>query len=184
MEVLGIGFVIVLCFALIAYSVVVYVLASKSLQQIAARRGIKNPWLAWVPVANSWLIGSISDQYKQRKYGYDPDSRTTLLVLSIIAQSGSLLINIFNLFNNNNLIQFGSLDMVPLVLTLLVALAVLGVAIAQAVYVYKAYYDIFASCKPNFAVLFLVLSIVTPAQPFLLYACRNDDAGMPAENQA
>lgn len=181
MEVLLLSLLVIVYIVLIAYVVLSYILGSKSLQQIAARRGIENPWLAWVPIANMWLLGCISDQYKERKYGYDPNIRQTLLVLSIVSQAGIFLLNLFSIVNNRNSVTYGSLDMVTLWLMLVVALAVLGVTIPQTIYAYKAYYDVFASCKPQFAVLFLVLSIVTPAQPFLVFACRNDDAGMAPE---
>ena len=61
------------------------------------------------------------------------------------------------------------------------AIAALVLSIIQTVYQYKAYYNLYASCKPSRAVLFLVLSILTPVGPFLVYACRNSDEGMPPE---
>ena len=179
-DILGRVLVVIALLAL-AYAAVVYVLTAKSLQMIARRRGIPNPWLAWVPVANSWLLGSISDQYKMRKYGYDPELRKTLLILSVVSQGGSILLNSFNL--HKNAIHQGSHSFALLWLLLIVALAVVGGAIAQAVYNFKARYDLYASCKPNVAVLFLVLSIVTPAGPFLLYACCDSDEGMSAQTE-
>ena len=47
-----------------AFSLVCYVLQSYGLYTIANRRGIRNSWLAWVPVGNMWILGSISDQYQ------------------------------------------------------------------------------------------------------------------------
>ena len=45
---------------------------------------------------------------------------------------------------------------------------------------YIAYYDLFRSCKPNNAVLFLVLSIfVGVTTPFFLFFNRKKDGGMP-----
>lgn len=175
------GLFIVFTLVFIAEAIVTYVLTAKSLYVIAQRRKISNPWMAWIPVANSWLLGSVSDQYKKRKYGYDPELRKTLLTFSIIVQAGAMLINAFNLYNN--MISYGSMAMAPVFLLMILALAVLGVAIAFAVYSYKAHYDLFASCKPKFAVLFLVLSIVTPAGPFLMYACRNSDDGLPVQTE-
>ena len=176
-----VGIFVVFALLHIAFSVVDYVLTAKSLYIIAHRRGYDNPWLAWVPIANVWLLGSISDRYKLRKYGYDPELRRTLLILSVVGSGGSVLINSFNLYNNT--IRYGSLEMVPILLLLMVALAVLGITIAQTVYKMKAYYDLYASCRPQLAVLFLVLSIVTPAGSFLLYACRDSDEGMPVKPQ-
>ena len=45
-------------------SVACYVLEALSLYTIAQRRGIRKPWLAWIPVVNVWIVGSISDQYQ------------------------------------------------------------------------------------------------------------------------
>ena len=39
-----------------------YVLSSMAVYTIARRRGLRKPWLAWIPVANVWLLGSLSDQ--------------------------------------------------------------------------------------------------------------------------
>ena len=54
-------YAVVILFSL-AVSAVFYVLQSLSLYTIANRRGIRNPWLAWIPVGSSWTIGCISDQ--------------------------------------------------------------------------------------------------------------------------
>lgn len=175
--------VIFLAFVLIysAYAIVTYVLTAKSLHTIAQRRGIAHPWLAWIPVAKCWLLGSLSDQYKMRKYRYDPVLRKTLLIFGIVSETSSFLLNSISLYNNitfNNFSELGSL-----VFLLILALASVGIAIVAVVYIYKAYYDLYASCKPNLAVLFLVLHIVTPAGPFLTYACRNSDDGLPVQTE-
>ena len=39
-----------------------YVLTALALYTVARRRGLKNPWLAWIPVASAWIVGSLSDQ--------------------------------------------------------------------------------------------------------------------------
>ena len=183
MEILGVAGVVLLVLLyliLIAYAVVTYVIISKSLYTIAARRGITNPGIAWVPVANSWIIGSLSDQYHQRKYGHDPNIRQPLLIWSIISQAALLTVNLFNAIANT---YDGLTNITPLLFVLMLALASLGLAIVQTVLQLKAYYSLYASCKPQLAVLFLVLSIVTPAGPFLVYANRNSDDGLPPKKQ-
>ena len=35
-----------------------YVLSAVAIYVIARRRGLRKPWLAWVPVLNVWLLGS------------------------------------------------------------------------------------------------------------------------------
>ena len=181
--------------ALLAYAVIAYILGSKGLYAIAARRGIKNPWMAWIPVVSNWILGSVSDQYQQRKYGADPKLRKKLLILSIITQSGMTTVPVISNFSIT--LNFGdlggvseplpeSLQIVMLVLlglVMILAMAALVLSIIQTVYQYKAYYGLYASCKPKMAVAFLLLSILTPVGPFLVYACRNDDEGMPATTE-
>ena len=46
------------------WKIAAYVLTSLALYAIAERRGLKNAWMAWLPVLNLWILGSISDQYR------------------------------------------------------------------------------------------------------------------------
>lgn len=202
---IGIGIAVIVLFLMfymivLAYAVVCYILGSKGLYAIAARRGIKNPWMAWIPVVGNWTLGYVSDQYSQRKYGEDPKLRIKLLIFSIITQSSMIPLPILgNISVNFDLGDWGGPDgtmvgaqvpeamkivlIVFMVLIMILAMAALVLSIIQMVYQYKAYYNLYASCKPKFAVLFLVLSIVTPAGPFLTYACRNSDDGMPVQTE-
>ena len=185
---------------LLAFAVVSYIFGSKGLYAIAVRRGIKNPWMAWVPVVSNWTLGCLSDQYAQRKYGQDPNLRKKLLIFSIITQSGMTFAPAMGSFSVNiNLGDFmGLSDAIPvpempeavkiilivfMVLVMCLGIATLVLSVIQTVYQYKAYYNLYASCKPQLAVLFLVLSIVTPAGPFLVYANRNSDDGLPPKKQ-
>ncbi len=42
-------------------SIVSYVLFSLGLYTVAKRRMINHPWLSWIPVANIWILGSLSE---------------------------------------------------------------------------------------------------------------------------
>lgn len=178
----------------LAYAVVGYVLGSKGVHAIAARRGIKNPWMIWIPVVGNWTLGCISDQYQQRKYGRDPNLRKKLLIWSIITQAGSFTPSAISIsldFSSNNrmvenIIQSETgkiIAVAMLVVAIVILMVYLALAIIQTVYQYKAYYSLYASCKPNLAIAFLLLSIFTPAGPFLMFACRNSDDGMTPNPQ-
>ena len=67
-----------------ALSIVSYVLLAWGMYTIAKRRGIHKHWLAWVPVANIWILGCISDQYRQVARGQVKSKRKALLTLTII----------------------------------------------------------------------------------------------------
>ena len=61
-----------------------YVLYSLGLYTIAKRRGIRNAWLAWIPVATVWILGSVADDYIVRTNGGKSNMRTWMVVLSIV----------------------------------------------------------------------------------------------------
>lgn len=146
----------------LAFAVVAYILGGMSMYAIAKRRGIPNAWMAWVPVVSFWILGSVADDYAMKKYAENRNFRTILLILAIIS-SCSAVLTIF-----------------PIIGSIVTSL----VTVARTVFSCMATYQVFASCKPNRATMFLLLDIFTPAGPFLLMSCRDSDEGMPAEPQA
>lgn len=148
-----------------------YVLESLSVYTIAKRRGIKNPGLAWVPIANYWVLGCISDQYKYVAKGQIQNRRKVMLTLAITSAVLSIIST--------------SVEYYVPGLAVVLSLANYGVSIAAMVFWYMALYDLFNSCNPKNSVLFLVLSILLGViRPFFLLACRNKDLGMPPRKPA
>ena len=140
---------------LLAYAVIAYILGSKGLYAIAVRRGIKNPWMAWVPIVSNWTLGCLSDQYATRKYGQDPNLRKKLLIFSIITQSSAMSTSAFGSINLNlNLGDSISMPELPegvqtvavvlLVLMVMFCIAMAVLTVIQTVYQYKAYYNLYA----------------------------------------
>lgn len=64
------------------FAVAMYVLQAIALYSIAQRRGIKNPWLAWIPFGSAWILGCLYDDYKARS-GKRTKFRVAQLALSI-----------------------------------------------------------------------------------------------------
>ena len=46
----------------------VHVIRALAIYHIGKRRGLKNPWLAWIPVGQEWIIGSLSDQEEHEEF--------------------------------------------------------------------------------------------------------------------
>ena len=46
------------------FALLLYVFRSMGVYSIAKRRELKNPWFAWIPVVDQYLLGSLSDQYQ------------------------------------------------------------------------------------------------------------------------
>ena len=170
---------LLIIFAALAFFAVSYVFYSLGLYTIANRRGIRHSWLAWVPVGNLWILGSISDQYRYVAKGKVTNCRKLLPGFGIGLTAGYILwlfVTLFNLAAGN--------EGLALLLLILGGLVILAAAIWLAVCQYMAYYDLYRSCEPDNGVLFLVLSIVfSAAMPFFVFACRKKDLGMPPRKQ-
>ena len=165
-------------------SIATYVLSSLGLYTIAKRRGVRCYGLAWVPVANLWILGSISDQYKYVTAGKVQKRRCILLGLNIagvvltlgaVAFAAQFFVAAASGYGDYDYTTMQSVGGM-LILWLLVAV----VDITLAVYEYITLYNLYHSCMPGNATLFLVLSIFFHVTtPFFLFACRNKDEGMP-----
>lgn len=168
-----------------------YVLQSAGFYAIAKRRGIKRPWLSWLPVGNLWILGSISDQYQYVTKGRVKNKRKALLVLGILmAVACVVMYALFGAFLVQALAYDDSMlavdhtamfNMMGTALGMMATLFVLsGLSIAVAVIQYIALNDLYRSCDPGNSVLYLLLSIfVNITLPVFVFICRNKDLGMP-----
>lgn len=172
--------------------IVMYILQSLGIYTIAQRRGIKNPWMAWLPVTNMWILGSISDQYRYVALGQIRNRRKVLLGLNIaVLALGLVFFCLYIGLIVKLVLQIPELEymheeqilqmvMMPAIGSLVVCLAMWVLAVIGAVFQYVCLYDLYASCSPDNKVLFLVLSIIiNVTMPFFVFACRNKDGGMP-----
>lgn len=188
-------------------AVLVYILKALALYTIAKRRNIKKPWLAWIPVVNVWILGSVSDQYQYVVKRQVKNKRKVLLGLNIaMAAVGSvvliaavwlfavLLLMIISVPTMSdpetlvsNLMYYAGtnvvlLNLIGLAGILAIPLAV--VSVIQTVFYYMALYDVFRSCEPKNSTLYLVLSlvgnvVVEGAYCIFLMLCKDKDLGMP-----
>ena len=176
------------------FSVAAYVLTAMALYTIAKRRCIDHAWLAWVPVANCWLLGSLSDQYRYVVKGQIKSKRKVLLMLKAV--SVALTVSIVTLavavaVQGVRSAMYGMYGeailrdlMGPLLGIAGISLPLAGVSIAFAVLYFMALYDIYTSCDPDNNVLFTVLSIFFGVtRPFFLFFSRNKDQGMPPRRE-
>lgn len=187
---------------------IVYVLQAWALYTIAQRRGIQKPWLAWIPVVNVWILGSISDQYQYVVKKQIKSKRKVLLGLNIamaaivavlIIALVWLVISLvmvgvsMELFSSGNMpggnVDPAALDVLSneigvLLLLCLLSLPMVVLSIVHAVFFYMAVYDVFRSCEPSNSTLYLVLSlvgnvVVDGACCIFLILCKDKDLGMP-----
>ena len=174
---------------ILGFSILTYVLQSLGMYTIAQRRCINHPWLAWVPYGNLWILGSIADQYQYVSLGKVKNRRKVLLGLQIaytvlaLAMFGiGVYVAVQVLMEGGNVpVYIVEHTFKPLGFAmLLIDVAIVILAILLTVYQYVCLYNLFASCAPDNKVVFLLLCIfLSVTQPFLVFACRKKDRGMP-----
>ena len=100
-----------------ALAVICYIFQSLGLQAIAKSRGIRNSWLAWLPVTWMWILGSISDQYQYVVRCNITNRRKTLLILGIVANASysvyDLVTTLFSAMGNAISVRLGALQQSP-----------------------------------------------------------------------
>ena len=184
--IVGVFLVVYLFFMFLvsALSMVSYVLYSLGMYTMADRRGIRHSWLAWVPIGNLWILGSISDQYQYVVKGKVKNRRKLLLALAIglvVAYIAWFVLVVVGAIASGGFSGDVAGTVAVMVLGFLVLMAL---AVTIAVYQYVCLYDLYSSSNPNNATLFLVLSIVfSVTMPFFVFACRKKDTGMPPRKQ-
>ena len=172
------------------FSIAAYILSALALYTIAKRRGLSKPWLAWIPVVNCWIVGSLSDQYQYVVKGQNKSKRKILLILSILTAAFTVTILVLAVtMAVGAIMSYSHAEIMtnvmgPVMAILGMCLPLVGVGIAYAVIRYMALFDIYRSVDPSNAVLFLVLSIFFGiTEPFFLFFNRNRDSGMPPRRQ-
>lgn len=177
------------------FQIAAYVLTALALYTLAKRRCIDHPWLAWVPVANLWLLGSLSDQYRYVVRGQVRSRRKMLLVLKTISLCLGICVAVLAVvaavkgISGAGYGMRGDRILESVMGTLLAAgalsLPMLGVNVALAVFRYMALYDVYTSCDPDNNVLFTALSVLFRfTEPFFLFFSRMKDQGMPPRREA
>ena len=167
----GIMGVILLC------GLIGWILGSVGLHKVAKRRGIRNAWLAWLPIGNHWILGCVSDQYQHLIQGKVTSRRKFLLGLNLAAMVLGIAYLVAAIVVGIAVEVEGGPEELMLVL-LGCYLLMIAATITLMVFYHICNYDFYRSCRPNSAVVFLVLGIFLPVcQPFFYFACRKKDLG-------
>ena len=179
---LGIVLVVFLLFYLVLVGIMLanYIMTAIGLQAIAKRRGVNYPWLAWIPYANYWLIGSIADDYDNRN-GLKKRWSKILLGLLIGYAAGFVLyfIAIIALFiqaalmgMNESDVTAGFMGTVLFLYIVLIVFVVIATILSFIYYI--CLYKIFESTVPDKSAKYLILSLVVPlASGICILKCRD-----------
>lgn len=165
------GIFVILMMLCFAVAIAQYVLTAVGMFTIAKRRGLRLYGLAWVPVASSWVLGSIADQYDRKAQGKELHLRTILLIGSIVAEVMAIALIVSAILMICGLQSALAFVLVFYILTILVS-------IAYTVFYFIALYKTYRSCTTGSCVWMLILSIFfSIATPICLMCVKNKDGG-------
>ncbi len=164
-----------------AFEVVCYITYARGLRCIAKRRGIHHSYLAWIPIFNGWLLGSVSDQYRYVAKSQVKNRRSILFVFELAVAVVGTLLALFQFAGGfYTVLEKSGLAGVMAGIVTLLSVANLIVSVFHTVFYYIALYDLYASCEPRKRIPFLLLSIFFPVViPFFVFGVRKSDLGMP-----
>ena len=152
----GLAFLGGLFFILLIVGIILYVIMALGMYAMASKLRIENPWLAWIPVANIYLMGKIAgDQITLFKK--DIPKLGLVLVIGAIA--------------------IGIISAIPVIGQL--------ACIAYAVLSFATMYKIYRIFAEKNAVLYLVLSIIiNVTAPFLILVASKNEPDLAIFNGA
>ena len=133
---------------------------------IADKRGVKNAWLAWIPVGESWVLGKVADEYDERT-NTKKNWAKTLLTLSLVGGVffAVTYVAFFVFVFAAAFSSGGDLDtwvIAPLVVLYLILLVAALLMCACAVLKMICTYKVYESIVPEKAIKYMIVSAVVP----------------------
>lgn len=165
--------------------IAIYLLESISVYKMAKSAKIKNPWLAFIPVANDWVFGTLAEKYKKKNGTKSARFGIILPVLEGIVLIETIALTIFTVISIKEITGYAldavntSSEMAPeqfmsLIPVIILYFALMAVAIAYAVVFFIALWRVYSSFDKSNATLYIVLSVIfTISVPIILFIIRN-----------
>lgn len=165
--------------------IAIYLLESISVYKMAKSAEIKNPWLAFIPVANDWVFGTLAEKYKKKNGTKSARFGIILPVLEGIVLIEAIALTIFTVISIKEITGYAldavntSTEMAPeqfmsLIPVIILYFALMAVVIAYAVVFFIALWRVYSSFDKSNATLYIVLSVIfTISVPIILFIIRN-----------
>lgn len=165
--------------------IVFYLLEAIAVYKMAKTAEIKNPWTAFIPVANSWTFGTLAEKYKKKNGVKAARFGIILPILEGIVLLESIALTVFAVISVKEIAVYAldavdkSADMAPeqfmsLIPVIILYFAVMATAVAYAIVFYVALWRVYASFDNSNATLYIVLSVLfSISMPIILFIIRN-----------
>lgn len=170
----------VIWFAMLGGMITLYVLSALGAYTVAKHRGVKNAWLAWLPVGNSYVYGALSDDVVSlrgipKKYR----SRVLLPVLDGCVVGGIILLFVIMISMIYSVMPLSdtavsAAPFVQIPFMMLFVLLIDGVMIASRVFASIALYPVYREyCLPGTSLAFAICGGIFGLHGIFLFAIRN-----------
>lgn len=165
--------------------IAIYLLESISVYKMAKSAEIKNPWLAFIPVANDWVFGTLAEKYKKKNGVKSARFGIILTVLSVIELVCSAVMLVFMIIVTKNILDmaYGAVEnstevtpeqLAALIPIIIIYFVLIAVSMAYLIVTYIAMWRIYASFDKANATLYIVLSVLfSISSPIILFIIRN-----------
>ncbi len=153
-------------------AILFYVLRALGFHTIAKRRGIAHPWLAWIPIANYYLIGRIADEYDERFFNKRSSYAALLLAMSLMFVVMGIIIAALITPAMLYTMHLGdSYGAVVGIAVLSIAMPV--VSIILTVLYFICLFKIYDWCSASSGVMIVFSILFRVVIPFMVFAVRN-----------
>lgn len=170
----------VIWLAVLGGTITLYVLGALGAYTVAKHRGVKNAWLAWLPIGNSYIYGALSDDVVSlrgipKKYR----SRILLPVLDGSAVGGIVLLFVIMISIAYSVMPLSNTaastaTFIQLPFMMLFVFLIDGVMIASRVFASIALYPVYREyCLPGTSLAFAVCGGIFGLHGVFLFAIRN-----------
>ncbi len=180
LSVFAIAFVLILYVALCLGSLVYYVLSALSLMQLADCLGVKNAWLSWLPIGNTYVLGATADKLEERR-GISHKWGRLLLILNLVigAVLGLVFVALLAFIAYIGIAEasgaFYNEEMLiaPFVGIYLIYFVVIFVAMAVSYLTVICAYKIFEEIAPKKSIKYLLICLLVPfGNVFCFFRCK------------
>lgn len=151
-----------------------YLVGSFGLYSMANNTGMKNPWLAWIPIARDYLLGSLADRYNCTSCQKKTSFSIWLAVLSAV----QLPLTGFFLAVILILLSLMYLSPLPFLMLLFLTFLLSVVRIAYTVFYLLSFYYVTMDYEPSRSVLYTILSFFDIGGILLFLMRRNVPVGV------
>lgn len=166
------GEIILMIFLLLFYAIILavgigeYITNALGLYRAANTHNVKNPWIAWIPVADMWTLGSIADAVDtgknlKRRWAKSLIGLYIGVFVTIIPAYIALFIFVLTAGLSDSDELVGAALIMFFVFYALILVAAFVSIIAQAL-TYICMYKVFENAVPEKSLKYLILSLIVP----------------------